>query len=434
MSNEPGAPASPPASPPSSIETRLAEAGLPALTRLAWLQVDTAILATNARLLRSALPPSALLGVVVKADGYGHGLAAAAHAALRGGAAMLLVATLDEALALRQDGVESRILVLYPVPPAGLEAALAADLDLVAADDGSVTNLTTCLARRAGSRAPARHPGPRVHLGIDTGMRRGGFEPERAGGAARRLLDAGLNGLAGTWSHLATPEDPDPTSVQVERFDQAIAALREAGIEPGLRHLDASVGLLGRSGPAYDMARVGLAFYGVVPPELAPAGALEGVVGGLRPALEVRARATTIATIPAGASVGYGGTWTATRPSVVATVALGYADGWARAYTAGSWGVVSGRRVPVIGRISSDALALDVTDVPGFGDEDEIVLLGARGGAMTVHDLAGLRESISWEVLDAFTPRLSRVYVEGSMPVGVRYLDGRTHWVTGPRG
>ena len=136
--------------------------------------------------------------------------------------------------------------------------------------------------------------------------------------------------------------------------------------------------------------------------------------------------------LPAGGSVGYGGTWTADRPSVIATMPLGYADGWARAYARDSWGVVRDRRVPVVGRISSDALALDVTDVPGFTADDQVALLDPGDAtAMTVHDLAVLRGSIAWEVLDAFTPRLARVYTDGGRPVGVRYLDGVTRFTEG---
>lgn len=407
---------------PGPIEERLAVAGLPPLPRLAWLEVDLGVLAGNARTLRGILPRGEALGVVVKADGYGHGLVAAARAALAGGADLLVVATLDEALVLRDARVEERTLVLYPVPPAVLGTALAADLDVVAADDASVAAVVDLLrARSAGGS-------PRVHLGIDSGMSRGGIAPERAPDAARQLLAAGLPGLAGTWSHLATPEDPAAVADHVVRFETALAALRAAGIEPGLRHLNATGGLLGGVGPAYDLVRVGLAFYGVLPPELDVAPGVAAHATSLRPALSLRARAATVAAVPAGAAVGYGGAWTATRPSVVATVALGYADGWARAYAAGSWGVARGRRAPVVGRVSSDAIALDVTDVPGFGPDDEIVLLGDSDAAMTVHDLATLRGSIAWEVLDAFTPRLSRVYTEGGRPVGVRYLDGRTRW------
>jgi alanine racemase len=261
-------------------------------------------------------------------------------------------------------------------------------------------------------------------------MSRGGIVPTQTVDAARRLLDAGLPRLAGTWSHLASPEDAAAVGAQVERFEAALDALRGAGIDPGMRHLNATGGLLAGAGPAYDLVRVGLAFYGVLPPEVAVAPAHAGREALLRPAIALRARAATISAVPAGSSVGYGGTWTAARPSVVATLPVGYADGWARAYAGGSWGIARGLRVPVIGRVSSDALAVDVTDVPEFGPGDEVTLLGVPP-AMTVHDLAALRGSIAWEVLDAFVARLSRVFVEGGAPVGVRYLDGRTR--LGPR-
>jgi alanine racemase len=286
------------------------------------------------------------------------------------------------------------------------------------------------LLRERGGHEAGRHAAaPRVHLGIDTGMCRGGFPPEDAAQAARRLLDAGLDGLAGTWSHLASPEDPASVAAQAGRFEAALAALHAAGIEPGERHLDATGGLLGGTGPAYDLARVGLAFYGLLPPEVAVPSGPRAVAGHLRPALSLRARAATVVHVPAGTAVGYGGAWVAARPSVVATVALGYADGWTRAYAGGSWAIVRGVRVPVVGRIGSDAIALDATDVPAFGGDDEIALVG-EAPAMTVHDLAALRGSISWEVLDSLAPRLSRVYVRGGQPVAVRYLDGEMRFAT----
>ncbi len=150
---------------------------------------------------------------------------------------------------------------------------------------------------------------------------------------------------------------------------------------------------------------------------------------GLRPAISLHARATMLTEIEAGARVGYAGTWTANRPSRIATVAVGYADGWVRAYAPGSWAVARGIRVPLVGRVSSDALALDVTDVPGFDLDDELVLLGDDGLSMTVHHLAAARGSIAWEVLDALSPRLSRIYLEDGRPVGARYLDGETRFI-----
>jgi alanine racemase len=300
------------------------------------------------------------------------------------------------------------------------------------ADEDSVEAIAALLPGCGGMGTRYGSLAPRVHLGIDSGMGRGGLAPGRAAAAARRLLDAGLGALAGTWSHLATPEDPVSVASQVARFEGALAALHEAGIDPGVRHLDATVGLLGGACPVYDMVRVGLACYGVQPPELAAPPAVETVASSLRPVVGLRARAAAVTSLPAGASVGYGGAWVADRPSVIATIPLGYADGWARAYASDSWGVVRGRRVPVVGRISSDALALDVTDVPEFTADDQVALLDPGDAtAMTVHELAMLRGTIVWEVLDALTPRLARVYTDDGRPVGVRYLDGETRFAAG---
>lgn len=424
--NAPAPGASAPDTPADTIEARLRHAGLPPLPRTAWLEVDLDTLARNVRVLRELLPTAARLAVVVKADGYGTGIEGAARAAIRGGAELLVVATLDEAQRLRAAGQAGRVLVLYPVAETVLADAVALDLDLVAADEGSLAALESWLA----ARGPA-DPLPRVHLAVDSGMGRGGFDPAAVPGAARRLLGAGLPALAGTWSHLATPEDPAAVAGQVDAFERALAGLRAAGIDPGIRHLDATGGLLTGTGPAYDLVRVGLAAYGVHPPELSLDGAAARAAARLRPAVALRARAATVSHLAAGASVGYGGTWTATRASRIATLPIGYADGWARAYAGGSWGVVRGVRVPAVGRISSDALAVDVTEIPGFDGRDVVTLLDpAEPLAMTVHDLAVLRGSIAWEVLDALSPRLSRVYLEEGRLAGTRYLDGMARFVT----
>jgi len=399
------------------VERRLRGAGLPTLPRLTWLEIDLSVLSANARILRSVLGPSTGLCVVVKADGYGHGLVAAAHAALAGGAAMLAVATLDEALALRAAGFKARILVLYAIPPYALEDGLAADLDLSVMDSASVEQLAQVI-RRIPESAGRLH----VHLGIDSGMTRGGLLPDDAVAAAHRLLGSGLSELAGTWSHLASPDDRAATDHQLDAFNRALSQLRAAGIDPGLRHLNATGGLLDDANPAWDLARLGLAFYGYLPGDVR-VGATRAAVASLRPTLTLRARAASIETMQAGTSVGYGGTWTAARTSRIATLGLGYADGWTRLYAPGSSAVVRDRTVPLVGRVGSDAVAIDVTDVPEFDAFDEVVLLGPDGAGSSVDDLARRRGSIAWEVLDDFTPRLARVYTDGGIPVAVRCLD-----------
>ncbi|MEP7158491.1 MAG: alanine racemase [Chloroflexota bacterium] len=398
-----------PASAP--IEERLSRAGLPRLRRSTWLEIDLSVLAANAAALRSMLPETARLAVVIKADAYGHGLVAAAHAALAGGAAMLAVATLDEALALREAGFLARIIVLFPVPSDGLEDGLAGDLDLVVADADSLAAIL-----------PLAPKGPRIHLAIDTGMSRGGFAPTDAVEAAHQLLAAGLANLAGTWSHLASPELADVSARQAEAFQHALTMLNAAGIGAGVRHFVASGGLL-EGVPTYDMARVGISFYGHVPGELTATAKARGA--GLRPALTLKARAVSVQTIAAGESVGYGGEWTAGRESRIATLPIGYGDGWQRAYR-GAIASARGVDVPLVGRVNTDAIAIDVTDAPGFDASDEVTLISADGAGTSVEQLAQMRGSIVWEVIDDLMPRIARVYLQDGQSFALRQMDGRT--------
>jgi alanine racemase len=401
-----------------AIEERLAVAGIRALPRLAWLEVDLDILAANARALGGLVGPAARLSIVVKADGYGHGIEGAAIAAVGGGAETLIVASLDEARAVRAAGVATTLLCIYPVPASGLDEATALGVDVVAVDDGSLAAIVVA-ARRRGSDAA---PDLRVHLGVDTGMGRGGFSPGDAVGAARRLVAAAGVSLVGTWSHLHSPEDAAAVQLQAGRFHAVVAALRGAGVEPGTRHLAATGGLVADPGLALDMARVGLGFYGHVPGDVAVDPRADATVGTLRPALSLCARAASITAIPPDETVGYGGEWRAVRPSRIATLPLGYADGWTRAYWPGATVLVRGHRAPVVGRVSSDAVAVDVTGVPGVDALDEFVLLGRQGAEeVSAEELAGLRGSITWEVLDAFGARLSRIYVSDGRVEAARH-------------
>jgi alanine racemase len=258
-----------------------------------------------------------------------------------------------------------------------------------------------------------------VHIEIDTGMTRGGFSSSSVVAAAQRLAGAGVR-IGAVWSHLATPEDEDITREQVQRFESAVAAVRQAGIDPPLKHISASAGLA-CGAPAYDLARVGLAFYGLHPGP--PSSELEAV-RRIRPALSIRARPVRIADVEPGASVGYGGTWVAGRASRIATLPLGYADGWLRGSGPRTQALVRGRRAPVVGRISSDSMTVDVTDVPGVEESDLMILLGGDGSdAITADDVAEARGTITWEVLQTLSRRLPRVYLLDEGVVAIRRYD-----------
>ncbi len=201
---------------PGAIEARLAAAGLPPLPRLTWLEIDQDALSSNVRVIRRLAGPRARIAAVVKADGYGHGLEVAARSFLAGGASLLCVATLDEAIALRAGGIEAPILVLYAIPPEAAPAAALSGVELVAAEAGSLA--ATLAAWRAWPGAVMGDASLRFHLEIETGLARAGFRPEAAGVAAASIAATPGAELAGLWSHLASSHDADASARQLERF------------------------------------------------------------------------------------------------------------------------------------------------------------------------------------------------------------------------
>jgi alanine racemase len=359
---------------------------------------------------------------VVKADAYGHGAVPVAEALQAAGADGLCVATLDEALELRRAGIDGEILVLYPVPVAALPVAAGARISLSVTSEEAARD-TVAAARSLADGQPDERP-LAVHLEIETGLTRDGVRPERAALVAAALAGEPRLRFAGIWSHLATPDDEPTTERQVERFEAALAAVRDAGIAVPLRHLAASGGLLTGSAPMYDAIRPGLAVYGVIPAGLPVAASAAGAVVALRPALRIVARAVRIEDVPAGTGVSYGATWVAQRPSRIATLPLGYGDGFARAYGGRPGALVRGRRVPLVGAVAMDALMVDVTDVDGLDRDDEFVLLGRQGDEeITVAELAAARATISWEVLATMARRIPRVYYAAARAVRVRTLE-----------
>ena len=400
----------------SGPSTRVAPAlGAPAGHREAWLEIDLAAIAHNVACIRAAVGPGVSVAPVVKANAYGHGLAAVARS-LDGRVDALCVATLDEGLELRRVGARGRVIVLYPVPAAGLPEALRAGLELVVMEGGDARAI---VAAAAGPAAPA---GPaagavEVHLAGETGMARGGVAPARVAEVARTLLAAPSVTLAGVWTHLHSPEDAARSAAQVAAFREALAGLERAGLARPPAHVGASGGIFAGTAPVLDMVRPGLAVYGALDPGLPIAADRASAAVSLRPAMSLKARPVAFSDVPAGGTVGYGGTWRATRPSRVAILPLGYGDGFARASAPGAWALVRGRRAPLVGVISMDALAVDVSDVPGVDERDELVLLGGAGDdRITVADLARTRNTIAWEVLSGMAARLTRVY---DPPAGV---------------
>jgi alanine racemase len=408
----------------AAIDQRLSQAGLPPLPRAAWLEVDLDALAGNIAAMREIVGPRVEIAAVVKADAYGHGLEQASRAFVEGGADRLCVATLEEALVLRRYGITAPILVMFMVPAAAVAEAVAAGVELTAGDERATLAL---LAQWRDVQATGAANGGTLglHLEIETGLGRSGVASSRAAGLAQAILDTPRTRLAGVWSHLASSEDAAASAAQVASFDAAVETLRGAGIVVPPRAIAATGALFCATAPHYEIVRPGLASYGLLPADWAVAESARAAAARLRPALSLHCRAVRIDELPAGSGVGYGSHWRAERPSRLATLPVGYGDGYVRAYQAGAEALVRGRRVPLVGVVMMDVVVADVSAVPDVTLDDEFVLIGRQGEQeIGVHDLAHRRTTISWEVLTSMAQRLPRVYHRAAVPMAVRTLVG----------
>lgn len=339
---------------------------------------------SNCALIRAHLPQGTRLYAVVKAGGYGHGALPVARAALDGGAGGLAVATLEEAHGLRGLLPAEHVLVMGGITPGQAHSA--------AATGCGIGVFSRELADALGDSDEV----VAVHLKIDTGMGRFGCSPDEAPELARRIeASPGLR-LAGTWTHFASADsDEEMTRGQFDRFLDALATF---DVDPGLRHACNSAGALRHPEFALDAVRCGISIYGCEWP-------------GTQPALSLRSVVTHVKSVEKGATVGYGARWTATARSRVATVAIGYADGVFRARANRGDVLVRGRRAPLIGMVSMDAITLDVSDVPGVEVGDIATLIGRDGDEqITAEEVAGWSSTISYEVLTSIGPRVERRY------------------------
>lgn len=369
--------------------------------------VDLAAIRHNVRELARIADPAALM-VVVKADGYGHGMAEVARAAREAGAPWLGVATLDEALALRSSGDTGRLLCWLAVPGERWADGVAADVDLTAY---SVTEVDEIAAAAEGLGRRAR-----LQVKVDTGLTRGGA-PRSAWSevfaAVAAHQRAGSLELTGIWSHLASSDEPDhpANDAQEAAYAEALAAAAEAGLQPGLRHLANSAATLLRPSARWDLVRCGIAAYGLDP---APGVAHEA---DLVPAMTVRARLAMVKDAAPGDGVSYGHTWVADAATTVGLVPAGYGEGVPRhaGNRAEAW--VAGRRRPVRGRICMDQCVVDLGgDRPAAGEW--AVLWGSgRDGEPTAQDWAEACETINYEIVTRIGGRLRRRHVDSEQEV-----------------
>ena len=368
------------------------------LSRPAWADIDLGAIRRNVSRIGDKLNPTTQFMAVVKANAYGHGDVGVARAAIEAGATWLGVILVDEGVRLREAGIDAPILLLHEAPVERIDEALA-------------NELTPCLFTEKGlwsigEAADRAHRKVEVHLKIDTGMNRLGVPVDHLETFAGALAKEPRVEVQALYSHFAFADQPDNPfiSEQLERFNEGTERLKGLGIEPGFRHIANSAAALTRPDAHFDMARVGIAMYG-----LSPGPKCDGVVE-LEPALSLRARAAMVKRVPAGEAVSYGLRYRLERPGTIVSIPLGYADGWPRALASNAAVLIGGKRYPAVGTVCMDAFMADMGD-DSCDVGDEVVLIGSQGReTISADDVARALDTINYEVVTRISSRIPRVY------------------------
>lgn len=368
--------------------------------RPAYLEVDLGILKDNISKIKSRLLPGVEFMAVVKADSYGHGATACAEVAVAAGADSLGVAIVEEGVSLRTSGIPTPIVVLYPEPPERAPEFLR--WDLVA----TVTDLQFAQALQKAAEAEGRTVG--VYLKIDTGLGRYGLMPDEVSEFLISLKKFPLLKIVGLFSHFATAGDEDQEYAhhQLKIFKSLIFELSEAHEDLRTISITNSGAYLDLPESYFSTVRLGILMYGLYPTEFSTPTI------PTRPIATLKTRVLGLRTLPAGASVGYGRTFRTERPTRLATLPIGFADGYPKALSNAGDVLIRGQRARVRGQVCMDAMMVDVTDIAGVRKGDEVVLFGPQGDLeIPIAELANRAGTSVYEILCRLGPRLPRHYV-----------------------
>ncbi len=361
--------------------------------------VDVRALRGNVAAIRRQVGDAEIMGIV-KANAYGHGLIRTAKEILAAGVDQLGVAFLEEGIALRRAGVDAPILVLGGIIGNQIQYFLEFDLMITASSPFKLEQIEE-VATAANKRA-------KVHLKIDTGMERIGIHWDNAG----RLFEAALSAkhceLMGVFTHLASSDSGDPhyTELQLDRFEEALRFFETRGLPMPVRHVANSGAVLQHPRARFDMVRPGLILYGVY-----PSSAVARTIP-LAPVLSLKTRVVYFKVVRSGSPVSYDSTWSPAQDTRVVTLPVGYGDGYPRNLSGKAEVLIHGRRFPVVGRITMDALMVDIGAASAYNG-DEAVLLGKQGDAsIRVEELAEWLGTIPYEILTMINTRVPRHYLE----------------------
>ncbi len=380
-----------------------------------YATVDLDAVASNMRSMRDNLPASTLIMGSVKADGYGHGSVPVAKA-IEPYVYGYAVATIDEGIILRRHGINKTILILGVTHESRYENLLRYDIRTAMFQYEKAKKLSD-LAVKQGKKAV-------IHLALDTGMSRIGMKPDREH-AKEAAAIAALEGIKveGLFTHFARADETDKSAYeeQYRRYREFLGYLKELGVQIPIRHCSNSAGIVeSLESNHMDMVRAGIAIYGMYPSDEVDHESVK-----LTPAMEIKSCITYIKEIEAGTAVSYGGTFVADHTMKVATIPVGYGDGYVRSLSGKGDVLIRGKRAAILGRICMDQFMVDVTDIPDVQEDDEVTLLGRDGDeCITMEELAEKSGGFHYEMICDIGKRVPRVYLKDGKVVGTKdYFD-----------
>ena len=380
---------------------------------LVWAEVDLEAIAHNVRELRRITDPGADLMAVVKANAYGHGVIEVTRKALENGADSMGIARIEEGIELRKAGFNESVLIFGYTPPVLAHKLIEFDL--------TQTVLSYNTAQALSDIAVSFNKQIKTHLKVDTGMGRLGLLPDYRqppvteqnliGNAIREVKSisslAGLE-LEGVYTHFATADSTDKTYAgkQLEIFLDFLSKLRRAGINPPLCHAANSAAIIDMPETHLDMVRAGIAIYGLYPSDEVNKRRI-----ALKPAMTLKSKIIHLKRVPPGFNVSYGSIYQTPKSTTIASIPVGYADGFNRLLSSRGHMLVRGRRAPIVGRVCMDQTMLDVGHIPDVNLEDEVVIYGRQGDeSITVDEIAASLNTINYEIVSALTARVPIIY------------------------
>jgi len=376
----------------------------------AWAQINLNHIEHNIHYIRNIVAPKTKIMAVVKADAYGHGSIPVSRVLLENGADMLAVTTIDEALELRDAGFDVPILILSPVFDDAISRAVANNITLTVFDLATAQQISEAAAL-AGRTA-------KLHIKLDTGMSRVGF-PCTENSTENRAIAEEIAQIAtlphinveGIFTHFAKADEADRsfTDLQFSRFSAMCSLLEEMGIHIPIHHVCNSAATIKFPEYHLDMVRCGIILYGS-----APSDEMEGMAD-IRPVMDFKARVSNVKIVPEGTALSYGGTYVAPAKQKIATISVGYADGYSRILSNRAQVIINGQKAPIAGNVCMDQCMAEVSHIPDIKIGDEVIIFGTDGNnTITVESVAKLIDTINYEIVCSVTRRVPRAYIQGN--------------------